>query len=1405
MEGSDNYRFPKLKGSENYESWKVDATSALKAKGLWWVTSGKLEKPEIPDSKATTAAKKEYASTLLHWEDKNDRACGMITFSTEQGPRVHIVKIENAIQMWSTLQTQYGQSDLTTIYLAVKDLTQSKQSDFKSIQDYADSLKRAATKCSDTGNTVAPWMLSNLFLLGLNESLEPYIFGLIQSAKVNKTGLSIEDMTIALVDHDKRIHDEEGSSSKSMVAQFGKKPKSRNNSRFRKGSNKTCSHCELRGHSEQDCWFLHPKLRPDGWKPSQERKDLAKGDDSEKSSGARIVRSMKVSIACRAGSHTEAWWIDTGAEDHVCYDKNLFDEQSYRKVTGNSIVTANNEAVPIVGKGSIIIDILLKDQSTKIRLNDVYHCPGLHYNLMSVGQVEAKGYTCSIKNGKFRFMNTEGAVALTGSRNDGGAYFVDTPTNPPNSRVTLASKTNGPAKASWRQWHKRLAHLNMADVKRLANMSTGIDVDSANSLENEESPESVCGACAIGKQHRTPSRKPHTRATKIGELVHTDLAGGGKIPKTDGGAIYVATMIDDYSEYTTTYLLERKSDLKGVLRNYLEFMKTRGTPVHRLRSDNGGEYAGHQTIELLEEHGVKWEPTAPYNPSQNGVAERCFRTLFERTRAILTSAKLPVRLWGEAIMTVTYLKNRSPTTALDQITPYEAWHGKKPDLSNLHTFGCTAYHHVEGARRKLDDKSLKCQFLGYEGVNQFRLWNGKKVLISSHVQWDEAVTEAGGYDEDLSVLSFDEQIDDEPSPQKTTENAETAKIFDDHQTRTSPITPERTTVPTTPPAPQKARSRPPELESSESSSSDSDAPSGRPKRATAGPVDYRALNDPWANNRGFASRANRVQIESNTPQTVKQARASPDWEQWKLAFRSELDAHTKNDTFTLGTPPPNRRILPTRWVTTIKRGPKGEVIKYKARWVCKGFRQEQGIDYDETFASVVRATIIKMLLALAAKYDYEAEQMDVVTAFLEAHLKEEVWVQQPPGFEQKGSNGTFLACRLNKALYGLKQAPREWYATLKVYLISIGYQRVEIDHSVFTHENGIIIAIYVDDLLILGPDISDIEALKLQFAERFQMKDLGSIGWYLGMHITRDRAERILWINQFTYIKRAIELLGMSDCSPTKTPMHHKCQLKKNVYRKSKEWVEYQATPEEIGGYQSIIGTLMWIACQTRPDIAYAVGKCSRYSANPTPDHDLAVKQIIRYLAGTAQLGLRYGPSKMEGVGGAEFFGYTDSAHADCLDSRKSTSGYMFFLWNGPISWSSKRQQCISTSSAEAEYVGECNAAKELTFLVQALKEVGYDGSDTNPTIILADNQAVIKMGSNPVNHPRSKHIDTSYHYVRNKVEEGAIRLEYILIDQMMADGLTKPLESGKFLRFRSVMGLASINEAIAAGHGVGE
>lgn len=246
------------------------------------ITSGSLEKPEIPvfdpstsdestpavDTPASTAAIKEYAVAAHYWADKNDRARGMITYHCETGPRVHISKITEATNMWFILETQYGQSDLTTLYLAIKELNRAKQSDFKSIQDYADSLKRVATRCSNVGKTIESWMLSNLFLLGLNESLEPYIFGLIQSAKAKNSELLIDEMAIALADHDKRINDEEDFSSKSMVAQFGGK-KRKFGGKFRKGSNKTCTHCEQTGHEQQRCWYLHPNLRPDEWKPSE--------------------------------------------------------------------------------------------------------------------------------------------------------------------------------------------------------------------------------------------------------------------------------------------------------------------------------------------------------------------------------------------------------------------------------------------------------------------------------------------------------------------------------------------------------------------------------------------------------------------------------------------------------------------------------------------------------------------------------------------------------------------------------------------------------------------------------------------------------------------------------------------------------------------------------------------------------------------------------------------------------------------------------------------------------------------------------------------------------------------------------------------------------------------------------
>ncbi len=645
--------------------------------------------------------------------------------------------------------------NLIILFLTIKKLTQTKQLNFKFIQNYANSLKQVIVKCSDIGKTIQSWMLSNLFLLDLNESLESYIFDLIQSIKINKFDLLINDMTIILVNHDKRSNSKKNFSFKSMIAQFDdKKRKFENNSEFRRKLKK-CAHCEQEDHSEQSCWLLHLKLRSYEWKSLQKRKNLIKEDDFEKSFKVKIVRTMKIFIVCRADSHTDVWWINIEAENHVCYDISLFNEQSYQKIINNSIVTANNETVLIIEKSLIMIDILLNNQSIKIWLIDVYHCSKLHYNLMSVDQMKVKEYTCSIKNDKFRFMNSRNVVVLIDLKNDEKAYFVNISINLSNFWVNLTSSSES-VKTSWHQWHKWLTHLNMTDVKRLVNMSIDINVNSANSLKDEEFSESICETCVIDKQNWVSSRKSHIRVIKVDELVYTNLIDDDKISQINEEFRYVTTMIDDYSQYMITYLLKRKFNLKDELQNYLKLIKTWNTSIHWLRSDNEDEYADHQIIELLKEHEVKWKSTTLYNSSQNEVAERCFHTLFERTRAILTNVKLSIKLWEKMIMIIIYLKNRSSITALNHITLYETWHDKKSDLSYLHTFECTVYHHVKRTHWKLNDKSLKYQFLNYKKVNQFRLWNEKNVLISSHVQWDEIVIEVKEYDEDLSILDFND-------------------------------------------------------------------------------------------------------------------------------------------------------------------------------------------------------------------------------------------------------------------------------------------------------------------------------------------------------------------------------------------------------------------------------------------------------------------------------------------------------------------------------------------------------------------------------------------------------------------------------------------------------------------------
>ena len=525
----------------------------------------------------------------------------------------------------------------------------------------------------------------------------------------------------------------------------------------------------------------------------------------------------------------------------------------------------------------------------------------------------------------------------------------------------------------------------------------------------------------------------------------------------------------------------------------------------------------------------------------------------------------------------------------------------------------------------------------------------------------------------------------------------------------------------------------------------------------------------------LATKERPLLAQDEEPLTYKEAMKGPCAKQWKTAGDkeiSDLEAMKTFERVKISDVPKGIKILSTRMIYKLKKNLQGEIQRYKARCVVRGYEQEEGIDFDETFAAVVKAMSFKTLFAIVAHKDYDCEQADIPTAFLNSFLGQTVYCWPPEGYDEG------YIWLLKRALYGLKQSPREWYSTLKEFLASLDFQHINADHSLFVNrKTNLIVAVYVDDLLFVGPKgTNHIKELKGALKKKFRMTDLGPVHQYLGMEVTRDGANNILHLSKRSYIEKVLTRFNMNDCRPVKTPMDH---------QPSPPDPGYQAPKAEIRYYQSIIGSLMYAMVETRPGIAFAVGRLSQFNTNPTEQHLKAVKHVLRYLKGTLDLGITYG-------GNDSLLGYTDADWAGDLERRKSTGGYLFTLYGGAVSWSSKRQTTVALSSCEAEYMAQTQSSKEAISNNRLIKELDLDGSLTanGPIKIRADNQGAIHLSKDPKYHSRTKHIDVQWHYVRDQVESGAVDFEYCPTDHMAADGLTKPLERVKFQRFVYMVGL---------------
>jgi hypothetical protein len=415
--------------------------------------------------------------------------------------------------------------------------------------------------------------------------------------------------------------------------------------------------------------------------------------------------------------------------------------------------------------------------------------------------------------------------------------------------------------------------------------------------------------------------------------------------------------------------------------------------------------------------------------------------------------------------------------------------------------------------------------------------------------------------------------------------------------------------------------------------------------------------------------------------------------------------------------------------------------------------------------------------------------MDVKSAYLNGELKEEIYMRQPEGFVAEGKER--MVCRLNKSLYGLKQAGRTWNERIDGVLKTKGFVPIPCDPCIYAYRRGsviVIITLYVDDLLLASDSLTQLEQVKAELSTCFDMEDLGEAHFVLGVEITRNRKMRTLTISQGAYVTDVIERFGMGDCHPLTTPMEKGGRPRKAGPGNDAASLDEQGEKRKAGPgndaalldeegkkrYQSAVGALLYAAQCTRPDISFAVTVLSQFNSKPTTEHWSAVKRVLRYLRGSVDRGITYrgSGSPMEQP---ILHGYSDADYAEDKNDRRSFTGYAFLLSGAAVSWASRKQTCVATSSTESEYMAVSDAAKEAIWWRSFLSSLGYD--TTAATCIWSDNQGSIALSENPVHHKRTKHIDVRHHYIREKVQEGTIALEYIHTSKMAADVLTKPLQ----------------------------
>jgi len=909
--------------------------------------------------------------------------------------------------------------------------------------------------------------------------------------------------------------------------------------------------------------------------------------------------------------------------------------------------------------------------------------------------------------------------------------------------------------------YRRLGHISRPQIERLIKEGIMHDLDFSDF--------DTCVDCIKGKLTAKVRNTGANRSDNVLELIHIDICGP-ITPISMGRYRYFIMFIGDYSRFGWIDLLQEKSSSLDAFKSLKAAIELKtGKKIKCVRSDRGGEYYGRYDeternpglfARFLDECGIEAQYTMPDTPQQNGVAERRNHTLLKMVRCMLSHSSLLDFLWRDVLRTVVYILNQVPSKSVSK-TPYELMSGKKPSLRHFHVWGCKAEVRPYNPQlKKLDLKTVSGFFIGYcvgsRGSRFYCPSHSMRVIESDRAVFFEDNLDSGSNTPRPVTFREDRVVIPVPSIYLPADNV-IPVVRDENE-----FVPDLVDA-TTPVVDEQVHDDVVEEISLRRSQ--------RVRRSSISDdyLVYLQEHEYDLNN-------------VDDPTTFEEAISSSHGDDWLNAMHDELASMAHNDVWDLVDLPLGCKPVGCKWVFKTKRSPDGKVERYKARLVAKGYSQRDGIDYKETFSPVSTKDAFRVVMALVAHFDLELHQMDVKTAFLNGDLFEEVYMVQPDGFAKKGKE--HLVCRLKKSIYGLRQASRQWYLKFDQVVTSFGFKENASDQCIYLKKNGshfIILVLYVDDILLASSSVELLIETKLILNSHFDMKDLGDASVVLGIQISRDRSRGILGLSQRGYIDKVLKRFNMHSCSSCATPVQKGDKLSKSQCpQNDNDRVEMKKIP-----YASAVGSLMYAQVCTRPDIAFAVNALGRYLSDPGLDHWKAVKKVFRYLQGTKDHMLTFKKSDQ-----LQVIGYSDSDFAGCPDDRKSTSGFIFMMAGGAISWKSVKQTLTATSTMEAEYVACYEATCQAVWLKNLISGFQIVESISRPLVIYCDNTVVVHLSQNNRSSTRSKHFDIKFLFVREKVLDYQTRIEHTATENMLADPLTKGLSVGVFQNHVTHMGV---------------